>query len=367
MVPATLDTPMHTLDDLVAAELITPADRSRLGPVVARYAVAVTPAMAALIERQANGAAIANDPISRQFLPDARELDHHPAESADPIGDHDKTVAPGVVHRYRDRVLLKLSGVCPVYCRFCFRREMVGPGAGRTLTSDELHQALGYISATPTIFEVIITGGDPLILSPRRIREVSQALSDIDHVKIIRWHTRVPVVTPERITGDMVDALRSPRQPVYIAIHANHPRELTSKARAALRRIADAGIPLVSQSVLLRGVNDDADTLEALMRAFLECRVLPYYLHHGDLAPGTSHFRTTIADGQRIVAELRRRMTGLAQPAYVLDIPGAHGKVPISAGSVTFSGMTPGGDAQWRVKDAYGRDHVYIEGQTADR
>ena len=357
---------MHTLAALRDVGLIDNDVDATLAPVAARYAVAVTPAMAALIARDlATGLAIADDPIARQFLPDVRELDHHPAETADPIGDHGKTVAPGVVHRYPDRVLLKFTGVCPVYCRFCFRREMVGPGAGTTLNADELAEAIAYIAATPAIFEVILTGGDPLIVSPRRVREVTEALSNIPHVKIIRWHTRVPVVAPERITHEMVGALRTPLhmggKPVFVAIHCNHPRELTPEARASLARLVDGGIPLVSQTVLLRGVNDNADTLEALMRAFLECRVLPYYLHHGDLAPGTGHFRTTIAEGQAVVAELRRRMTGLAQPAYVLDIPGAHGKVPIAAASIRRDGVADNGDARWIVTDPAGNVHAYTE------
>lgn len=340
---------MHTLDDLQSAGLLAPRQREALSPVAERYAVAVTPAMAALIDPAAPA-----DPMARQFIPDLRELSTHPSELHDPIGDGAKTVAPGVVHRYPDRVLLKLSGVCPVYCRFCFRREMVGPGAGRTLTPGEIAQALAYIAATPAVFEVILTGGDPLILSPRRIREVTQSLSLIPHVKVLRWHTRVPVVAPELVTDEMVAALKATAQAVYVALHSNHPRELTPAAREALARLADAGIPLASQTVLLRGVNDDADTLEALMRAFLECRVLPYYLHHGDLAPGTAHFRTRIADGQALVSELRRRLTGLAQPTYVLDIPGAHGKVPI--GSET---IRPSGDDRWIVTDPSGKEHVY--------
>lgn len=341
--------PIHTLDAIHNAGLIDADRRDALVPVAARYAVAVTPAMTALIDPTDPA-----DPIARQFVPDVRELDTHASEMADPIGDNAMTVAPGVVHRYPDRVLLKLSGICPVYCRFCFRREMVGPGAGTTLTAAEIDEALAYIAATPAIFEVILTGGDPLILSPRRIRDVTVALAAIPHVKVLRWHTRVPVVAPELVTAEMVAALRSTSQAVYVAIHSNHPRELTEPARAALARLADAGIPLVSQTVLLAGINDDTDTLETLMRAFVECRVVPYYLHHGDLAPGTAHFRTTIEKGQAIVAELRRRMTGLSQPAYVLDIPGAHGKVPIGPDTIR-----PDGHRRWRVTDSSGREHAY--------
>ena len=238
------------------------------------------------------------------------------------------------MHRYRDRVLLKLVSVCAVYCRFCFRREMVGPGAG-ALSEANFAAALDYIRARPEIWEVVLTGGDPLVLSARRLAETTRALAAIPHVKVLRWHTRLPVAAPERVTKAMAEALtRGHDKTVYVALHANHPRELTREARAACRRLIDRGAAMVSQSVLLRGVNDDADTLEALMRAFVETRVKPYYLHHGDLAPGTAHLRTTIAEGQALMRELRRRLSGLALPTYVLDIPGAHGKVPIGPGYV---------------------------------
>jgi lysine 2,3-aminomutase len=342
---------VHSLDDLIASGLVTPARRAGLAPVADRYAVAVTPAMSALIDPDDPA-----DPIARQFIPDPRELDRHPAELLDPIGDHDKTVVRGVVHRYPDRVLLKVSGICPVYCRFCFRREMVGPGAGRTMTADEIDAAVSYIAATPAIFEVILTGGDPLILSPRRIRDLTEALAAIPHVKVLRWHTRVPVVAPERITPELVAALKATHQAVYIGLHANHPRELTPAADAAIARLADAGVPLVSQTVLLAGINDDAGTLETLMRAFVARRVLPYYLHHGDLAPGTAHHRTTIATGQAIVAELRRRLTGLAQPVYVLDLPGAFGKTPIGPDTIRNEG-----DGRWTVIDPAGVAHGYTD------
>ncbi len=342
---------MNPISDLIAAGLIAPDRAPALAPVAERYAVAVTPTMAALIDRGDE-----NDPIARQFIPDARELNALPAEMADPIGDHDKTVAPGLVHRYPDRVLFKLSGICPVYCRFCFRREMVGPGAGTTLTGEQIAQALDYIRERPAIWEVILTGGDPLILSPRRIREVTAALAAIQHVKVLRWHTRVPVVSPERICAELIEALKATGQAVYVAIHANHARELTGDARTALAKLADAGVALVSQSVLLRGVNDHVDTLDALMRAFVECRVTPYYLHHGDLAPGTAHFRTTIAEGQALMQGLRGRLSGLAQPTYVLDIPGAHGKVPIGASNVR---ILSGG--RYVVSDPTGGTHAYAD------
>ncbi len=338
---------MNTIGQLLEAGLVAPERADELGRVAARYAVAVTPAMAELIGD-------ARDPIGRQFIPDPRELTVHPAEMADPIGDHDKTVVPGLVHRYPDRVLFKVSGVCPVYCRFCFRREMVGPGAGTTLGANAIAAAILYIREHAQVWEVIVTGGDPLILSPRRIAEIGVALGAIDHVKVIRWHTRVPVVSPERVSDELVAALKVPGKAVYVGVHANHARELTCAARAALARLADGGIVLVSQTVLLAGVNDDVETLEALMRAFVEARVTPYYLHHGDLAAGTAHFRTTIARGQAIMRELRGRLSGIAQPTYVLDIPGAFGKVPIGPGNVVADG-----EGAYRVTDANGGVHRY--------
>ncbi len=339
---------LRTAADLADAGLVPRARAADMRAVAQRYAVAVTPAMASLIDP-----ADADDPIARQFVPDVRELERHHAERDDPIGDSAKSPVPGIVHRYPDRVLLKLVAVCPVYCRFCFRREMVGPGKAAALSDAELDSALAYIRAHAEIWEVILTGGDPLVLSPRRVAEVTAALQAIPHVKIVRWHTRVPVVAPERVTEALADALAAGTKTVYVALHTNHPRELTDAARAACARLIDRGIAMVSQTVLLKGVNDDADTLEALMRALVEARVKPYYLHHGDLAPGTAHFRTTIAEGQALMRALRGRLSGLALPTYVLDIPGAHGKVPIGPEYLSE------GPESYAVLDTRGTVHAY--------
>jgi lysine 2,3-aminomutase len=296
-----------------------------LQAVASRYAVAITPVMAGLIDRDTP----ATDPIARQFVPTAAELTTTTDELADPIGDERHEAVPGVVHRYPDRVLIKLTHACPVYCRFCFRREMVGPGGESALVGKKLDAAIAYIAGRPEIFEVILTGGDPLVLSPRRIEEVTQRLGAISHVRVLRWHTRVPVVDPTRVSDDLVAALKCTGKAVYVGLHANHPRELTEAAKVAIARLIDAGIPVVSQTVLLKGINDDVATMEALMRAFLALRIKPYYLHHADLAPGTGHFRTSIAEGQALMQALRRRLSGLAQPTYVLDIPGGVAKVPV--------------------------------------
>ncbi len=335
---------IHTIGDLVARGLAPERDAAALEALTARYALAITPAMAALIDPSDP-----NDPIARQFAPDLREAQALPEELADPIGDGAHSPVEGIVHRYRDRVLLKLLHVCPVYCRFCFRREMVGPGAEQVLSPDKVDAALSYIRAHPDIWEVILTGGDPLALSPRRLGAVMRALGEIDHVKVLRIHTRVPAVDPGRITGELVEALKVPAKTTYVALHANHPRELTEAAAGALARLADAGLPLVSQSVLLRGVNDDIATLSALMRRFVELRVKPYYLHHGDLAPGTSHLRVDLETGRALATELRATVSGLCQPAYVLDIPGGHGKVPVGPDHLRVGG----------VVDHKGRTHDY--------
>src|SRR6267143_4087678 len=310
--------------ELVAHVLAAVADLPDLERVAARYAVAVTPDIAALIDPDDP-----DDPIARQFIPSAEELVTQPGENPDPIGDHAHSPVAGIVHRYPDRVLFKLVHVCAVYCRFCFRREMVGPGKATALSDAAYHGALDYIRAHPEIWEVILTGGDPLMLSPRRLAEIMADIATIDHVRIIRIHTRVPVADPARISGEMIAALKVEGATTWVALHANHVRELTDKARAACAGIIDAGIPMVSQNVLLRGVNDNAAALEALMRAFVECRIKPYYLHHGDLAPGTSHLRTTLEHGQELMRALRGRVSGLCQPEYVLDIPGGHGKAPV--------------------------------------
>src|SRR6266436_274376 len=248
--------------ELVAHGLASAADLPDLEKVAARYAVAVTPDIAALIDP-----GDPDDPIARQFIPSAEELVARPGENADPIGDHAHAPVAGIVHRYPDRVLFKLVHVCAVYCRFCFRREMVGPGRDSALSEAAYQSALDYIRARKEIWEVILTGGDPLMLSPRRLAEIMADLAAIAHVRVIRLHTRVPVADPRRVSADMVAALKVAGATCWVALHANHARELTDDARAACARLIDAGIPMVSQSVLLRGVNDDAAVLSELMRA----------------------------------------------------------------------------------------------------
>jgi lysine 2,3-aminomutase len=342
-------TTLRSAPALAGAGLLAPDRLPALAQVAARYAVALTPALAALIDP-----ADPADPIARQFLPSEAELLAAPGEHADPIGDDAHSPVRGVVHRYPDRVLLKATHTCAVYCRFCFRREMVGPGKVTALSPAALDAALAYIAADPAIWEVILTGGDPLMLSPRRLAALMARLAGIEHVKVVRFHTRIPVADPAMITPALVAAMKSPNQATYVALHANHPRELSPAARAACARIIDAGVPMLSQTVLLAGVNDDAETLGRLMRAFVETRIKPYYLHHGDLAPGTAHFRTSLEAGQALMRQLRGDLSGLCQPTYMLDLPGGHGKVPVGPGYVA-------GDLDGcvSVEDPWGGLHAY--------
>jgi lysine 2,3-aminomutase len=283
----------------------------------------MTPLLADLVDR-----ADPEDPIARQFVPDLRELDRAATERADPIGDIAYSPVKGIVHRYPDRLLLTPLLHCPVYCRFCFRRERVG-GAEKALDETEMTAALDYVRAHPEVWEVVITGGDPLMLSPLRLGAMMRALDEIPHVRIVRLHSRIPVADPERVTEELVEALRIERATVWLAVHCNHEKELSAPATAALRALSRAGIPLLGQTVLLRGVNDKAETLEALFRALVANRVKPYYLHQLDLAAGTEHFRVPVEEGRALMRSLRGRVSGVCQPTYILDIPGGHGKVPI--------------------------------------
>lgn len=341
---------MPTLRSLEALEregLLSPDPR--LEAAAQSMAIAVTAEMAALIDR----ADLAHDPIARQFVPSVAETEVSPEELADPIGDEFRSPVKGIVHRYPDRVLLKLLHACPVYCRFCFRREVVGRDGG-VLGAADLDAALAYIAARPAIWEVVLTGGDPLVLSDRRLAGIVRRLDAIAHVQAVRVHTRVPVATPGRVTDALADALATDKA-MHVVVHCNHPRELTPETVAACRRFIGRGIPVLAQTVLLKGVNDDAATLEALFRALVRHRIRPYYLHHADLARGTGHFRTSIAAGQALMRDLRGRLSGLCLPTYVLDVPGGHGKVPVGPG---YAGE-PGADGSRAVEDPDGRVHDY--------
>ncbi|WP_284164387.1 lysine-2,3-aminomutase-like protein [Frigidibacter sp. SD6-1] len=340
---------LSTVRDLVGAGLAAEAQAAQLERVADAFRIRLSAEM--------SGAA--GDPgVARQFVPAVSELTVRPEELTDPIGDRAHMPVEGLTHRYPDRVILAVTQSCDVYCRFCFRREVVGQGG--LLADDRLKAALDYIRRTPAISEVILTGGDPMTLSPRRLGAILQALAAMDHVSLVRLHTRVPVVAPERIDEAMIAALGA-HPTVWIVLHSNHPAELTENACAALGRLSAAGIPLLSQTVLLRGVNDDAEVLVQLFRSFLRLKVKPYYLHHCDLARGTSHFRTTIAEGKALMAALRGRVSGTALPTYVIDIPGGFGKVPVTDPWVRAA-AEPGSH---RLTDWQGGEHLYRDPERA--
>jgi lysine 2,3-aminomutase len=322
--------------------------QEKLEQVARRYAVAVSSHLLSLVDP-----ADPNDVIARQFLPSLDELVTLPEELADPIGDNAHSPVAGIVHRHKDRVLFKAVAACPVYCRFCFRREMIGPGKDNNLSKEAFDAAIAYIAAHSEVREVILTGGDPFILSPRRVGEITQRLAAIAHVNVIRWHTRVPVTDPARVDDAMVAALYAPGAVTWVAVHANHAREFAPEARAAIARLVYGGIALVSQSVLLKGVNDSEDALVDLMDAFIANRIKPYYLHHPDLAPGTSHFRVGIEEGLALMKALRARVSGLCMPTYMLDIPGGFGKIVLESDHLEKT------ESGYRVRDGAGTWHRY--------
>ncbi|QHI95794.1 lysine-2,3-aminomutase-like protein [Aristophania vespae] len=315
-----LQSTIRSAHDLIEAGLASESDRTHLETVAQHYATAVPPAFQALIEDP-------NDPIGKQVIPTANELITQNYEMNDPIGDEAFSPLPGLIHRYEDRVLLKPLLICPLYCRFCFRREHVGPDGG-LLNKNDLTKAFEWIDSHPEIQEVILSGGDPLMLSPRRLSFIISHLSSITHIHTIRIHTRVPVAAPELINHELLQALDSEKA-VWMVLHINHAQELGPSAKAAIKSLVKEGIPLLSQSVLLRGINDNLDSLETLLRSLIQLRIKPYYLHHLDPAPGTSHFHVPVEKGLALLKALRGRVSGLAWPHYVVDIPGGKGKVPL--------------------------------------
>jgi lysine 2,3-aminomutase len=321
-----------------------------LPAVTVRYDFRMTPYLGSLLRERPF-----DDPLALQFLPDERELHALSYETADPIGDIPHGPVKGIVHRYPDRVLLKVAHSCPVYCRFCFRREMIG-SKGDALQGVELDAAIDYVREHREVWEVILTGGDPLSLSSRRLADILGRLASIDHVGVLRIHSRVPVVAPNSVDVTYVKALVQSK-PVYLAVHVNHPEEVTEPVVAALRRLSESGVVLLSQTVLLKGVNDSAPVLDALFRKLVLLKVRPYYLHHPDLAPGTSHFRVPIEVGQELMRVLRGRLSGLCLPTYVLDIPGGFGKVPV--GPAYVGNKIDSGSRE--ILDNQGNPHRYPE------
>jgi len=338
---------LRTLDALTHQGLIKENDLPQLEKVVETFSLAITPTMQALINKNNP-----HDPLAKQFIPDVRELTHTAEELSDPIGDDVHQKVKGIIHRYPDRCLFLPVSVCPIYCRFCFRREKIG-GVDGALSPQELDVAFEYIESHSEIWEVIITGGDPFILKPKSLQKIIDRLNQITHIAVIRIHTRVPVVDPLRINLDMIHALRSEKA-VYVLLHANHVQEFTAEAIHACAQLINAGIPMLGHTTLLKGVNDSVEVLTELMRFLVKNRIKPYYLHHADLAKGTKHFRTTLAESQALMKQLRGRLSGLCQPTLILDIPGGYGKVPVGHQYVHWDGD------QYKIEDYQGEFHTYL-------
>ena len=298
----------------------------RSGAMAAEHAglpLAITPYYLSLCDPRDPGC-----PIRRQVVPTVREAIRSKGEYADPLGEVSHEVAPDLIQRYPDRALLLVHDRCAVYCRFCTRSRWVGQAGGaRSLA--RLSEAFTFLREHPNIRDVIVSGGDPLTLSTRRIVELLTEIRRIDSVETIRLATRVPVTLPQRVTDELVKELR-PLHPIWVMTHFNHARELTKQAERACACLADSGFPVMNQTVLLRGVNDSAPALTALFRGLIRNRVRPYYLLQGDPVRGTSHLRTPLDTGLRIMRELQGQLSGIALPKFIVDTPGGHGKVPVS-------------------------------------
>ena len=332
----------HSVGDLVARGLIAPEAAAALGEVVERFELLVPDHYLRLIDRDDPAC-----PIRLQAIPDLAELRTHRLEVDDPIGDGPHTRTPILVHRYPDRVLLFPTLRCPMMCRHCFRKVRLNDAEPVSLRSD-LPEAIAWLREHPAVREVILSGGDPLMLSDRRLDEVLTAVRSVPTVRLLRLHTRALAALPQRFDGGLAAVLRRHR-PVALVAHVNHARELTPEADRALEDLADAGVPVLSQTVLLRGVNDDSEALEGLLRGLWERGVRPYYLHHPDLVVGTGHLRVSIDRGLALVRGLRGRLPGPAIPTYVIDIPGGLGKVPLDGDRAR-----PAGPGRWRLHSPFG-------------
>lgn len=313
-----------SLDELAR---LLPMDIESLRSVVSRYPLRITRSYFNLIQKK-------DDPIWRQSIPDGRELDQD-GLSEDPLNEENLTVAPGLIHRYPDRVVLLVSSACPTLCRFCTRKNRREEGAHRI----QLEPAIEYIEKRPAICEAILSGGDPLLLADDELEKILIRLRKISHLQIVRIHTRTPVTLPERITFRLCRMLKR-YHPLFVNTQFNHPIEITPLSANACLRLADAGIPLGNQTVLLRGVNDDPEVIKELMQRLLTLRVRPYYLHQMDLVKGTGHFRTSVQKGLKIMAHLRGHISGMATPTYVIDLPGGKGKIPLLPDDVKREGNT---------------------------
>ena len=313
---------IQNLAQLEARLSLTPEEMA--GTILAgkKLALGITPHFFNLIDREDPDC-----PIRRQVVPRIEESITASDEMLDPCGEDSNMPVPGLVHRYPDRVLLLVTDRCASYCRYCTRSRVVS-GAGEQELTMDLEGAFAYLEKHPEVRDVLLSGGDPLLLSDSKLDAILTRLRQIPTIEFIRIGTRIPIFLPQRITTELLNVLKK-HHPLWMSVHSNHPKELTQEVRLALGRLADAGIPLGNQSVLLKGVNDRADTLKSLFHKLLLCRVRPYYLYQCDLISGSAHLRTTIREGQEIMEQLRGHTTGYAVPTYVVDGPGGGGKIPI--------------------------------------
>ncbi len=293
-------------------------DPKEIEETVGNYPMRITPAVLATIKKP-------GDAIWKQVVPDVAEMEDFEAED-DPLEEDLMSPVPHLVHRYPDRVLLMVTNQCPIYCRFCTRKRLVGkPGF---LKKGELDRAVAYLREHTEVRDVILSGGDPLLLPDNLLERVLKALRGIPHLELIRIGSRVPGSLPERITPELCEIVKR-YHPIYMNLHFNHPDELTPEVKAACGRLADAGVPLGAQTVLLKGVNDDPEIMKRLVHQLLLARVKPYYLYQADLTKGTNHFRTTVETGMEIIRALQGHTSGMAVPHFVIDAPGGGGKIPI--------------------------------------
>jgi lysine 2,3-aminomutase len=312
-----------TVDELARALPLTPSELEGARRAETQgLPLRITPYYLSLVDRDDPSC-----PIRKQCVPDVRESEEVPGDLVDPLGEVAHEVAPHLVQRYPDRVLLLATDRCAVYCRFCTRSRMVGNGEG-AVSMEALAPALAWLRAHPEVRDVIVSGGDPLAMATDKLVRVVAAVRDVPSVETIRLATRVPVTLPMRITSELLTALR-PLHPLWVMTHFNHPKELTDEAKTALTRLVDAGFPVNNQSVLLAGVNDDPEVLEALFRGLVRVRTRPYYLLQADPVRGTGHLRTSLARGEEIMRALQGRLSGIALPKYICDTPGGRGKVPV--------------------------------------
>jgi len=312
----------RTLNQLERILRLSEEEREAIRQGGLQLPVAITPYYASLLDPDDP-----DHPLRRMVVPRPAEFVHSPGESADPLGEDGHSPVPGLVHRYPDRVLLLAHDFCSTYCRYCTRSRMVGHGQ-MAVSQARLEAALDYIRRTPTVRDVLVSGGDPLTLSDQRLDEILSAIRAIPHVEIVRLGTKVPAVLPQRITPALCRMLRN-HHPLWISLHFQHPEECTPEAYQACTRLADAGIPLGSQTVLLKGINDSVETMKELVHRLLQMRVRPYYLFQCDPICGSAHFRTPVSKGIEIIEGLRGYTSGYALPHYVIDLPGGGGKVPL--------------------------------------